>query len=221
MTLTLAETLFEKVLCERGIEHRRIPAERDRRTPDYLVSIDGLEIAAEVKQINRNSEEEAIERAREEGRVVVTSGTPGGRVRKLITDARGQLAPDSERGQPTLLVVYDNTMHGHADGYNVLVAMYGLQTIVLSVPQPYGETTVKGQKFGPKRKMTSDTNTGISAIGVIRTPARVTVTFETYHNWHARVPLAPVVLGSYGIPQFRLPGDPAHGFREWEEITVG
>lgn len=215
MTLTSVEALFERLLDQYGIDHRRVPVERDRRTPDYLLTIAGLEIAAEVKQIDRNAEERAAVRALHEGRIVVTGGTPGDRIRRLITDARGQLAPFSEVGQPTLLVAYDAASQAHADSYNVLVGMYGLQTIVLSVPKPYGDVSAKGQKFGPKRKMTPDMNTSISAIGVIRTPAREVVTFEIFHNHYARVPLRPEIFGNYGVQQFRLSGDPAAGFQEW------
>ncbi len=217
--LTLAETLFEQFLRSRGVPYRRIPEVQDRRTPDYELGPSERIVFTEVKQIDLNPGEQRELRRWEEGEAIVSTGTPGQRIRRAISDGRGQLADASLAGNPTMLVIYDATCRLHGDGYNVLVGMYGLQTLVLSIPHPFGAPQIVSQKFGPKQKMTIDMNTSISALGVIRTPTRDDLVLDVYHNWYARCPLDPSVWTPYGVSQHRLGGDPAEGFQEWESVV--
>lgn len=65
--------------------------------------------------------------------------------------------------------------------------------------------------------MTSDSNTTISAIGVLSEKTEG-VSLTVYHNPHAQIPLSPDLLAKYGVQQFKL-GEACQGeIAQWELI---
>ena len=85
-----------------------------------------------------------------------------------------------------------------------MTAMYGLE--VVDVPaDPSSSPYPMGTRFGPRKKMTEDANTSISAIGtlVVTAPAGV-IKLHVYHNRHAAVPIEPAILARSGISQYQI-----------------
>ena len=220
---TFSETAFEMFCESAGLVLSRIP-EGTKKTPDYLLTLGRREIVVEIKQTEKNKEEEESDRVlAATGVGLVTGGTPGAKVRAMIAAASPQIKARTEGRRPSLLVLFDRGMvAGYCDPYHVRVGMYGLEQLVVALPLDRSERPVaRGWKHGPKRKMTPDSNTSISAIGVLFVtgpdqPFRLAV----YHNDFAAVPLKPDVLGGVpGITQYRC-SDPEAGQRtEWAEMA--
>jgi hypothetical protein len=74
--------------------------------------------------------------------------------------------------------------------------------------------------YGPKRKMTDQHNTSISAIGVLFAPKRDEILLHIYHNKFAAVPLEPKLLAKYGILQFELKDEVPGSTAKWKKIDV-
>lgn len=218
---TQSEALFTKY-CERiGISIARIE-ETSNKTPDYELNIDGTIVIAEVKEIDRNPEERESERMLEQrGYGNRLSNTPGDRVRKKITSASPQLKARSQGRYATILVLFDRgRVLGHLDPYNIRVAMYGLEQIHIAVPNDYSVSPYStGMSYGPKRKMTEEHNTSISAIGVLFLTDSNEPKLHIYHNKFASVPLPSPVINSIGIPQYKLEENSYGTTAEWEKIN--
>lgn len=219
---TLSEEMFEEFCAAKGISCVRIP-ETASQTPDYVLSVDSARIIVEVKEFAQTDQELESDRLLEErGYGNVLSYTPGERLRKKITDANPQLKIYTQGMLPTLLVVCDRGRAvGHADAYNIRVAMYGLEQLHIAVP-PIGQgaPSATGWSYGPKRKMTAQTNTSISAIGHLYTigPDVAQTQLHVYHNRFAKVALASSLLGRYGVRHFEIAAE-AHGrTADWQEV---
>ena len=212
----VSELLFEDYCTRAGVHWRRI-AEEQGKTPDYELAVDGRTIIAEVKEITKNKEERESDRLlKERGYGTVLGGKPGARVRKKIMDSSPQIKARTVGRHPGLLVLYDNgQIAGYLDRYHIMTAMHGLEVVSVAVPQdPSIRAYRTGTRFGPNKKMTSDANTSISAIGtlVVTAPDRI-LELHVYHNPFAAVPIEPLLLARRGIRQFRVDLES----REWVE----
>jgi len=99
--------------------------------------------------------------------------------------------------------------------------MYGLEQIHMAVPRDHSVSPyATGMSYGPKRKMTEDHNTTISAIGVLFTPSPNEIELCVYHNKFAAVPLDQRLLAKHGICQFKLEGEARGNTAKWEEVAV-
>ena len=186
-----------------GIAWTRID-ESDTKRPDYSLEIDGRTVIAEVKEVDRNPEEQESDRQLEAtGFGKSLSNTPGQRVRKKITAASKQIKALTKGRHPGILVL---TVRGlaladwfwafhHVDRQAIMTAMYGLQVIQFAVPRdPLISPYSVGSRLGPKKKMTDDVNTSISAVAVL-VPTRGDVPrLVIYRNLYAAIPIEPVVI---------------------------
>jgi hypothetical protein len=223
---TQSEKWFEGYCANSGITCKRI-SEEYSKTPDYDLTIDGQRIIVEVKEISRNKEERESDRLlSERGYGSVLSHTPGARVRKKITDSSTQIKARTHSIYPSILVLCDlkfgcGQIAGHLDPYNIRVAMYGLEQIHMAVPRDHSVSPyATGMSYGPKRKMTEDHNTSISAIGVLFTPGPNEIVLHIYHNKFAAVPLDPRLPAKHGICQFKLEEEVPANTAKWEEVAV-
>lgn len=217
-----AERLFEEFCASRGITCVRVQ-EGEGRTPDYELVVGSERIIVEVKEITANKEEEESDRLlAERGYGNVLSNTPGDRLRKKITDCLPQIKARTNARHPGLLVVFDRGgMAGHIAPYNIRVAMYGLEQVHIAVPPiGTGSPYATGMGYGPKRKMTPEHNTSISAIGAFFMTEPDGVCLSVYHNRFAKVPLRPALLGQYGIDQFELDEEVFGRTSKWREIRL-
>ena len=81
----------------------------------------------------------------------------------------------------------------------------GLEQIYLAVPPiGAGSPYATGIGHGPKRKMTADCNTSISAIGALIMTGPDDFNLHVYHNCFAHVPLDPALLKRHGVAQFEI-----------------
>jgi hypothetical protein len=222
MVKTQSEEFFEQYCTGKGITWKKIQ-EAVSRTPDYELTACGQGIIVEVKEITANDEEKESERLRRERGWSVSSSTPGDRVRKKITNSSAQIKARTQGLHPSILVSFDyGRVHGHLDPYQIRVAMYGLEQVHIAVP-PIGSgqpLDVTRMSYGPKRKMTEEHNTSVSAIGVLFLRGPDDVRLTVYHNKFASLPLDPALLASYGVEQFELDNDAAPGTTaQWREIV--
>ena len=217
---TMSEQIFEEFCARRGIVCQRIP-EGEGRTPDYELLFGDVRVVVEVKEMTPNKEERESNRlVRERGYGNAISTTPGDRVRKKIADCSAQIKARTGGTHPSMLVVFDSgRVAGHADAYNIRVAMYGLEQIYIAVPPiGTGSPYATGVGHGPKRKMTSDHNTSISAIGALFMTGPDETHLHVYHNCFAQVPLDQSLLARHGVAQFEIGELSGGGASEWREI---
>ncbi len=222
MTKTSSEIYFEKLCSELGISLKRIQ-EGNCKTPDYELTIDHQPIITEVKEMTRNKEEQESDHIlRKRGYGNVLSTTPGDRVRKKIAESSKQIKARTKGKYPSLLVLFDRGfVAGHLDPYCIRVAMYGLEQIHIAVPQDHSVPPyVTGKSYGPKRKMTEEHNTSISALGVLLAKRPDEILLHVYHNKFAAVSLDPRLLLRYGIAQFKLGDGVTGNTAEWQEVPI-
>lgn len=224
---TTSEKWFEQFCGSMKLQWARIPEETSR-TPDYLLTIKGQTVVVEVKEIVRNESEQKSDRLlAERGYGELLGNTPGDRVRKKINDSAGQIKARSQGVYPSILVLCDiafgaGQVAGNLDPYNVRVGMYGLEQVHIALPIDRSQgPQYAGTSFGPKRKMTEQHNTSISAIGVLSTPKADDIRLHIYHNRYAAVPLIDGLLAPLGVPQYRLSDDVYGGAADWVEVVVG
>ena len=200
---TKSEQAFEDYCTAVGIAWTRID-ESDTKRPDYSLEIDGRTVIAEVKEVDRNPEEQESDRQLEAtGFGKSLSKNPGERVRKKITAASKQIKALTKGRHPGILVL---TVRGltsadwflafhHLDPYAIMTAIYGLQVIQLAVPRDSSISPHSvGSRLGPKKKITDDANTSISAVAVLEPTRGGVPRLVIYRNLYAAIPIEPVVI---------------------------
>ena len=223
---TQSEIWFEEFCAKAGIDCHRI-SEGGNKIPDYQLQIDGQIIIAEVKEFRRNKVEQKSDKLLEErGYGEVLSNRPGDRVRKKISNSSAQIKAKTQGVHPSVLVLCDikygcGQIVGHTDPYNIRVGMYGLEEVHITVPadvsvSPYAT----GMSYGPKKKMTENQNTTISATGVLSPPEKDKIMFDVYHNIYATNPLDPALIAAYVTRQYCLENMKPGVTAQWIEIEV-
>lgn len=220
--MTISATLFEKFCSASSI--KCVPIQKGKnKTPDYKLTVDGCQVIAEVKEIIRNKDEQEYDRLIKERGFAIGTNTPGDRVRKKIGKGSPQIRMQTKGINPSILVLFDRGLvAGHLEPYNIRVAMYGLEQIHINVTNnPLISPYATGMSYGPKRKMTQNHNTSISAIGCLFTPRPNEIILYVYHNKFAAVPLDPKLLAKHGIRQFALEDDVPGETAKWKELIMG
>jgi hypothetical protein len=213
--MTKSELLFEKFCQLRCIPYERI-LPGAVKTPDYNVYVDETKIIIEVKEIDANAEEQQeIEKFDRQGRVSIKSPL-GKRIREKITDAAGKFKEAARNRCPSILVIHNKVrLYKHTSPGDILAGMYG--QLYFPVCGNVGEPlAIGGMKSGPKKKMTRDVNTSMSAVGVLQDSGSDAPHFSVYHNFHARVPLDPLLLLRFNVRSYWV-DDPNNPTR-WVEI---
>ena len=222
MQKTMSEQIFERFCEDRGIVCTRVP-EGEGRTPDYELDLDSVRVVVEVKEIAPSAEELESERlARVRGYGNAISSTPGDKVRKKIGDCSSQIKARTGGTLPSMLVVFDRgRVVGHADADNIRVAMYGMEQVYIALPPiGEGEPYATGMGHGPRRKMTPEHNTSISAVGTLFMTGPLDVHLHVYHNCFARVPLDTRLLARHHIPQFQIGEPRTRSASAWHEVGL-
>jgi hypothetical protein len=219
---TESEVYFEK-FCRRNDFALSPVSVTSEKTPDYTLTREGQRVIVEVKEILSTAEERESERLLDErGIGNVIDITPGARVRKKIADCSPQIRALTQRRYPGLLVLWEQGLcvGRHTESYHVRVAMCGLEEVIVTVPPiASGQSpSFNGMKHGPKRKLTENANTSISAVAVLCVPERDRMLLQVYHNRFAAIPLEPRLLRSPEVLQFVLRDDP-NRTTEWEQVS--
>jgi hypothetical protein len=74
------------------------------------------------------------------------------------------------------------------------------------------------KRFGPKRRMTKNDNTTISAVALLSEAAERKPKLFIFHNIYAEIPLMPNLFSFYGVTQFTLEEKVAGQFQDWKKI---
>lgn len=145
---TPSEALLAAFCRQQGYTATKI-AVGAAKTPDFQVDTPRGRIIVEVKQFEPNAEELAARRNWEAGRITVVTGRPGQRVRSAISTAVRQINRATGGTVPGMVVLWDPERLGHGGEYNIRVAMFGYDTLVLAVPPiSLGSPTVVARKSG-------------------------------------------------------------------------
>ncbi len=228
--MTESEELFQRFCRSRGWCIQRIDphsAPHGTKVPDfYLRPAKGAGVVVEVKQFDPNPEERDHATRRSDGEVAIHGTTPGKRLRKAISKGDKQLKAFA-RAEPGILVVYNRTVvRMHDDPYAVLTAMRGLDVIDVHVPEDPALPLASGPvRAGPGKRMTSDWNTSVSCIAVLRkfwpdtagTARAPAYALDVYHNQFAKHPLDPSQLVGKHVTNYRMNEEQ----NWWEEISLG
>jgi hypothetical protein len=183
-----SEIIFEEFCTDAAIPFTRIER-TGKPTPDYEITLGGHTVVTEVKQLDRNDDDDrAITEARAKG-IEVGWSEPGRRVRLKFQTAGKQLKERSQGKLPTMLVIHDNGTFGGTDRDDIKTAMYGDETIVLRRSDD-GTTLASPIHAGGQRKCTPNSNKTISAVGLLYRGSG-NVRLSVFHNHHAIVPIDP------------------------------
>jgi hypothetical protein len=209
---TQGEIQFENYCILNQIEIDRIP-EGTKREADYKMKIGNHEIFTEIKDFDLTKEgKNNIEKFKNKGFYIGETHKPGKKIRNKIGDAKGQLKKD----ELNLIVLYDNRpelVAGIYD-YEIKVAMYGIETYILNVPDNFAPPKLISKKFGKDPTLQPGINTRISAIGVLANDL-----LHIYHNKFTTNPLEIELLSEVeSIRQYHIEIDENKKFSDWIEI---
>jgi len=220
---TQSEKLFEDFCKRNNIACKSISVQSSR-TPDYCISVNGEKIIVEVKEISPNKEDRVNDnnlRHAKSGYVsVVGIKRLGSRAQHKIAKSAKQISNLSRDKYPGLLVLYSSIISVNPlDPYQLKVAMFGIDTMVLSRPGSMNEMPdVLEKKSGPNRKLTPNANTSISAIAVLTENSNAP-DLTVYHNHHAAIRIPSAVFGKIGCPQFVLDENNKDEFPSWRQLS--
>jgi hypothetical protein len=170
MPKTAADKWFEGYLRERGVEpgdHEPDPWGLDGPRPDYLPTVEGGQIACEVKQFGRGSKLER--RLAEQSVGVIPDTEVYGPIRNQVKEAAKQLKPLAARGIP-LVVILANPEEVWVDlsVQNVIAALYGNPQWTMQIDTATGAAVDKGHlELGRDGKLTND-HAYLSAVVLLR-----------------------------------------------------
>jgi hypothetical protein len=204
-----SEILFENWCHVSGWSCQKIQ-EEIKRTPDFRIKKNDLSVFAEVKEIIANKEEKESLDLLSKGLCGVACGElPGKTVREKIKSAYPQIKRfSSAESCSGVLVLYNNTGMaglGRIDHYHVLTAMFGLQTITLSVQhKPEMEVTKAGEYLGSKESVSENRNTYLSAILTLYEHHDRGLIALIYHNPYAKYPLRYDLCDTAQTTQYKL-----------------
>jgi len=195
---TISEQLFEEFCRVNGVPCVRV--ERDiHKTPDYVITLRDSPVTCEVKQIDLSSEDERLIAEVSQGRAIGVH-LPN-RFRETLKHVSAQLKGAARAGQPTLLVVYDNTPYkAYTDHADVVQAMFGRSSVSVT-----RELSVSAPFFGGDRGLGPTWNTAVSAIAILDGGPLEVSSVRVYHNVYAAVRLDPSAFDSLAVRQMVLP----------------
>ena len=173
---TSSESHFEEFCSSNRLAFERIP-EGTEPAPDYRITLHGIDVYVEVKQID---EDAAFTSA-------YASRTPGSHIRAKINEARNQVRSAADRGAPTILLVYNNLDQLQLFGteqHDFLAAMYGDLTVLVS----RGTGKISDSFHGRNKSFREDKNNNFSAVGWLHR-GQSGVAVHLYENIHASVVL--------------------------------
>lgn len=195
-----SELHFQRYCDLRGYDCRRIDESKQPRvrSPDYEVFINTQRVIVEVKELIANQEESRNWRKTWSDEIVVHGREPGKRARQHIETAVGQIRPYAQKGDPTVVLLYDNifidgrrpypplSLMDPLGPYDIDVALFGLQTANLRF-HPNGSS--ESLKDARSRRRKVHDREYITAVSVLyEHPIDTSLFMATYHNFFALVP---------------------------------
>jgi hypothetical protein len=176
-------------------------------------------LITEVKQLDPNDEDKKL------AQVWGTPRSPGAvapsvRVKGLLEEAYPQVKRSSEGKCPTMIVIYNNSMHWNwIDTFTVAKAMFGEFGFVLGL-QDDQTIAVVGKGYLGQRKVTKGTFRSLSVVGVLKHLRADAMGLDCYHNPFAQVPIEPTLLADLADGQFIHTNPHDRGFVPWEPKKI-
>jgi hypothetical protein len=221
--MTVSETLFEQYCTQGNISLRRLTPDGSK-TPDFELTLEGKKVIVEIKELTPNDGEKLADREfNEKGYAVWGDSKVGNRVRYKIDKSKHQLKRFAEGKYPALLVLYDARPSNISGiyAYEILVAMYGFESIDLHVPKESGEPVRMGEhRFGKGKKVGPDRHSYVSALAVLREAERSTnLHLDVYDNIFSTIKIPYDCLGARDdMTVFTIPSGPGNQFRRWVKL---
>ena len=213
--------LFERLCAQLALDFDRLPESGvlGEQRPDFAVrGADGTAFYAEVKTISPTPEEAEQIRRVDRGGIGEFGGTPGSRLRSLITKVNGQLKALARDARPGVLVVFNPelSLSWHTEPYAVLTAMRGLDVVDVHVPRDARLAPQFGPvRPGPRKMMTDRANTSTSAVFCPREVAGGEWLVDVFHNRYAARPLSARAVVGAGVRHWSLSSNE----HEWELLA--
>lgn len=171
---TAGESTFEEFCSSCSVSFKRVK-EGSQPTPDYKISLSGMSVFVEIKQIDKDENFESA----------VKSRTVGSHVRAKINEARDQMKTACAEKTPAVLLIYNNLdplqMFG-TEPHDFVSAMYGEHTVVLT------KGRITDSFHGRNKSLREGKNESFSAVGAMYR-RREGIRVEIYENVFARYPL--------------------------------
>ncbi len=214
--MTKSEELFESLCSANAIRAERIHVDR-RRAADYMLWGGNASIVIKVKQFDAMPADQRTSPDELHESDAFYDSVPGERVRSKIDSAIPHFKRLSGGVRPTLLVLYDNVRLWPeiCDSYAISVAMYGIETVVVT-PEVVPEigSTLVAQWPAASRRATSRANATLSGIALL-SDKDGQATMRVFHNFFARNPIDPRLLGTPAITHYRLTENPNDISTKW------
>lgn len=212
-TKTISEDLFERACDGLGIPWQR-EIEGEEKTPDYRLTIAGVTVIAEVKQLDRTPDDKRALATLEKTRsTYIWPGTED-RLRRKIKGSNQQLKKRTVGTHPGLTVIYCNTPFGWFNGVDVRGAMFGSESYVALRDEP----KTLGPFLGPDGELKEARNTSTSAIVAIGENPERGMCLDFYHNPYAAVPFDPNWLQAPNVRHFVRHDDPDRSLPVWRMV---
>ncbi len=215
------EANVESFLERLGANVNRIPTE-EQRTPDLLVTIQGVEVIVEIKSINENpNEKHAIQAIESRDVISLDHSKDIHRFISKIKDANNQLKHKC-CGRPGIVVIADRRSF-FTRSLNpqqiLLEAMFGAETLWVTMPYPACSSPLGrvAHEFGLGRTVAPNANTTTSAVALFFQPAGGEPRLLIHHNPHAAVPLDPGLFRGPNVQEFIMPS--TKQFADFVEIA--
>lgn len=217
---TKSEELFERLCCQEGWRFHRIRCEH-QKAPDYEIEVNARKILIEVKELQANDEDMKAAQDLEETGFYFSAPEMGKRIASKLQQARKQIKQKRRDVQYAVVVFYDNTPLGINPlfRFDMKRAMYGEHKVRHIRNVATHELLWRGGIFGGQRKMTTTSNTSISALASIYLQDEV-VGLDVYHNRFAAAPILPEALTGRLVRHFKLAGEGVERIQDWLEVTA-
>jgi len=203
---TKSESLFEEFLTANNLPFEKIEVDTTP-TPDYRVSVCGVDIIFEVKELAEDENFGAVKDPAHP-HIKSNSRTLGDHVRRRIESSKKQIQIGARQGIPSVLLIYNNIDPVFQDfGTHPLdfaAAMYGAYTVLVN-----RETGGASDLFNGKDRMLQVCkNTSFSAVGNIRDLGGKTAV-TLYENVFAKVKIPYDQLPDcFEVPRIKVSRDP-------------
>ena len=218
--MNISEKKFES-FCDIGeILYTRLTPE-GKKTPDYEIVLGGCRMIVEIKELTPNDDEKkGIKDLEEKKWATWGSSKVGNRIRYKIDDSKRQIERLASKICPAILLLYDTRpfpVRGISP-YEILVAMYGFETIDVHVPKnPNSKLTFGKHRFGKGKKIHHDQHNYISSVGVLRElESEGNLHIDLYNNVFSDKPLPFLkLLNRNDLSFYTIAQDSGDEFRKW------
>jgi hypothetical protein len=220
--MTESEIKFEQFCNAYNIQFNRIDMGLST-TPDYDIFVGSQKIVVEVKELQANDEDKkALQDMETQKSAVWGNHRVGDRIRYKLDDAKRQIEGRAKGICPSLLVLYDARPFPVRGifSYEVLVAMYGWETIDLHMPEKLGEPVIFGKhRFGKGKKFREGVHTYISGLAVLSESTSDSLHLDIYLNDYADKLLPyEIFLQMKDIDIYVRPQNQSDEFGKWRKL---